>query len=303
MGSKNISYFLIIRLVTTQNPSMTIHTAGACHMKNLQKMLRFIVLFMGVTIFPVFSSVIPKWEIGDWWVVESQYWADLTGIIVGVKPYWTPIQTLKFQIDAVDSIDKEKYFVLSIRDTKDTSIGKNSEVYRFWLRTSDLFVRRFEINYPPTDKLVYVDKVPLSIRHDYLPNEHQSFNIDQFPALPLTIPLFNGSDMIDPIKQRKLNNIIDPKEYSPHEDFIQEVKLIQKNDILSVVHAKLKNQLAQKTQQECKLVLFRDNPFYTKKKEKQYWTSGMPWAIYGEAMNDTIVEKKYWLVETGKAKK
>jgi hypothetical protein len=272
-------------------------------MNKIQKPLGFIVLFVGVTIFPVFSSFVPKWEIGDWWIVESQCWDDPSGIIVGVKPYWTQIQSLKFQIDAVDSIDKEKYFILSIRDAKDTGVGRIPEIYRLWLRAADIFVRRFEINYPPTDKLIYIDKVPLSIHHDYSPNEHQSFNTDPFPALPLTIPLFNSSDTIDPIKQRKQNNINDPKEYSPHEDFIQEVKSIQMNNVLSIVHAKLKNQFLQKTQQDCKLVLFRDNPFYTKKKEKQYWTSGMPWAIYGEAMNDTIVEKKYWLVETGKVKK
>jgi hypothetical protein len=262
----------------------------------------FILLLMSVTIFPVFSSVLPKWEIGDWWIVESQYWADLTGIIVGVKPYWTPIQTLKFQIDAVDSVDKVNYFILSIRDVNDTSSGKNPDVYRFWLRTSDLFVRRFEIDLAPTDKRIY-DKDPLSIRHDYSLNEHQSFNPDQFPALPLTIPLFNGSDTLDPIKQRKQNKLIECKEYSPLGDFIQEVKSIQKNDILSIVHLKLKNQLLKQSHQECNLVLFRDNPFYVKKKEKQYWISGMPWAVYGEATDDTIIDKKYWLVETGKIKK
>ncbi len=275
-------------------------------MTKYRKIISFIVLFVAGTISPVFSSIVPKWEIGDWWIVESQSWYDPSLIARREKqPHWTKIYSWKYVVEAIDTLSQEKYYIVSMKQIPDTGFSYGI-AFRYWLRTSDLFVGRFEIENIPSNYSPQTDP-PRFVHRDYSPKEAQSFNTYNYPIAPLTTPLFSSvMDTINPRKIQKMFSEEEKKRYSSHDcTYIQETKSIEMDEIAKTAHAKLKNKLAKITQQESKLVFFRDNVYDDKirRSEKQYWISGMPWAIYGEATDNNTVVKKYWLVETGKAGK
>jgi hypothetical protein len=278
---------------------------GWNYMKKNKKMVGFLMVCVAVgTIFPAATSMVPQWDIGDWWVVESQYWDDPSGIVLGVKPHWTKIFSWKYVVETTDTISNEKYYVVSMKQIQDTGF-KYQSAFKYWLRISDLFVGRFEIENFPTDHSPETDPARL-VRRDYSPKDLQSFNTFYQPMVPLSIPLFrSGMDTIIPKRDLTYNDE-ERKHYKRHDcEYIQESKSIEINEALNVAHSKFKNRLPKRTQKDSKLVVFSDmeSNDNINRSEKQYWISGIPWAVYGESIENNTLTKKYWLVEIGKGTK
>jgi hypothetical protein len=295
-------------------------------MNSVNKKSGLLLLFLIAMSFTAFASIVPKWKIGDWWVVESQIFA--RSLISGGKPFWWEKQSWNFRVDTLDTIRNERYYVISIRNTNDSQF---SPIFRFWLRTSDLFAARFETENPHYKYPSPKDPSHIA-RREFNPEEPQSHNTDYNPIAPLAIPLLDTS--VNPIvagdfKKNLPISAEERKLFSPHYvPCVQEIKSVGNDEVTKIADTQLKNQLANLSKPACKLIMMKEKYAENNRTEKQYWCEGMPWAIYGEITQNNmktyktysdkgdflgyrtgidttsiIMTKRYWLVKTGKRSK
>jgi len=222
----------------------------------------------------------PAWSVGEWWIVECQVY-DLGKVVKGAKPGWRPAQAWRFQVEKTAKLDGQPYYVVAVTPVKDNSCPYS---FRFWFRVSDRFVGRQELIHPtPTATKPRVIGPP-TVTHDFLGQAAAPFLTDEFPTLPLTMPLFDveqKSVSFAAAREGELTQTVE--EVSP------EVMAKANPDFAAKMRATVT------TQNLLIKVRNADNV-----SESQYWNSGLPFPFYGERFDQTYTSRKYWLVDMGK---
>jgi|WetSurMetagenome_2_1015567.scaffolds.fasta_scaffold06603_4 hypothetical protein len=238
-----------------------------------------VFFFNGLAVAQVVStSAPPAWSVGDWWVVECQVYN--TGKVVrGAKPGWTPRQGWRFEVEGSESIASQPYFVVSIRPE-----GGNRCPYwfRYWFRVSDRYVGRSELHHSEHAASKPNALKPSVVRDDFTDTPPGPFLTDEFPSLPLSMPLFNAN--CKPLAGG------DKSEVSQAFENLADSRVLEKADL----------RMASKLEAEAgrRNLLVRISTL--KITERQYWNSGLPWCLYGERTENGHDFRRYWLVDVGR---
>ena len=252
-------------------------------MRNTFATLCIIFIFFGMAIAQDNISMSPpQWSVGDWWIVESQVY-DAGKVVAGSQPGWRPKQAWRFQVEKIDSIGDQPYFVVSVKP-----INENSSPYsfRFWFRVSDLYVGRQELIHPnPTASKPKVIGPPV-VTKDFSATDAAPFLLTGFPTLPMTVPLFNMEEK--PFSYKAGGRVF---------QLSQELEKVDGLTISEKVDAKLLKKMGADSLNQAMLIKINTKSGIG---ERQYWKDGMPWCIYGERLDKTYTSRRYWLVDMGK---
>lgn len=258
--------------------------------KNFQGILRilawssWVVMVAGTTMAqPIPSLVAPHWSEGDWWVIDCQLYH--TGKIVSgpAKPGWTARQSWKFRVESVESIADQPHYVVSVRPQPDNACPY---WFRYWFRASDRCVSRMELHHPePSEKKTRTIGPPVVVTN-YSDSERSPFLSSDFPALPMTVPLFD----VDPRSKVFAST-------PGHSEIVQQVEEAGRSAVVQNADPLLRPFLD---------TIPKENPRLVKissadgGEEKQYWHVGLPWCAYGERIGPQQMQRRYWLVDMGK---
>ena len=252
-------------------------------MRNTFAALCIIFVFSGMAIAQDSLSVNPpQWAVGDWWIVESQVY-DLGKVVKGSQPGWRPKRAWRFQVEKMDTIGDQSYFVVLIKPVNDNSSPYS---FRFWFRASDRFVGRQELIHPSATSSKPKVIGPPVVTKDFSPTDTAPFLLTGFPTLPLTVPLFA-------IEEKSVF-------FSARGRAFQMSQQLEKVDGLMVsekVDANLQKKMGGESLDHATLIKISSTSGIG---EKQYWKNGLPWCIYGERLDKTYTSRRYWLVDMGK---
>jgi hypothetical protein len=226
----------------------------------------------------VSTSAPPVWSIGEWWVVECQVYN--TGKVRrGAIPGWTPRQGWRFEVEGSESIAGQPYFVVSIRPN---SGNRCPYWFRYWFRASDRYVGRSELHHAEQAASKPGAKGPSVIRQDFADMPPDPYLTDEFPSLPVSMPLFNSR-----------HQLLAGDEKS-------EVSQGFENLAVSEVLEKVDSRMTVKLEAEAgarNLLAVLGTVKFT---ERQYWNSRLPWCLYGERTVNGQDFRRYWLVDVGR---
>jgi hypothetical protein len=226
----------------------------------------------------VSTSAPPAWSVGDWWVVECQVYN--TGKVHrGAIPGWTPRQGWRFEVEGTESIAGQPYFVVSIRPNHG---NRCPYWFRYWFRVSDRYVGRSELNHAEHAASKPSSIWPSVVRQDFTDMSPGPFLADEFPSLPLSMPLFNARHK--------------PLAGDDKSDVSQAFEDLAVSEVLQKVDSRMALKLEAQAGGRNKVVLFRTLEIT----ERQYWNSEMPWCLYGERTENGHDVRRYWLVDVGR---
>lgn len=220
----------------------------------------------------------PKWEVGDWWELDYQYY--VTSIDVKRQPAgydlkegWGKIMRWKYEVVDLDKIGGDDCYVLEARD-------RGTIVLR-WHRISDLLLKQEAYDSPQKREKRKVNSKS-GIMHD--PIKRIVDNVGPVGreanfTLPLGMPLFGVARNISSYKQSLTE--------------------IDKNSLVDKTHDAIRERiLSLLGPRSAKIVINAEGGDYP---ETQYWNSGLPWFVYGEHTRLSGEERsRYWLVDFGK---
>jgi hypothetical protein len=225
----------------------------------------------------------PRWSEGDWWVVDCQLYH--TGKVVAgpAEPGWTPRQSWKFRVDFIESIDDQPHYVVSVRP----QAGNTCPYwFRYWFRASDRRVSRMAMHHPePSDKKARSIGPPVVVTNHSAAEPSPFVSID-FPALPLTVPLFgltSGSGASAPAQGDS--------------DVVQRVEEAGRSAVVRNADPSLKSFLETSSRENSQLIKIIS---VAGSEERQYWLADLPWCSYGERIGPQQMQRRYWLVDMGK---
>ncbi len=223
----------------------------------------------------------PAWSVGDWWTVQCQVY-DLGGVDKRVQPGWRPNQSWHFQVEKIEPLADQPYYVVAV-----TPVQENSSPYsfRYWFRVSDRFIGRQELIHPTPARSKPRIAGPPTATRDFFNGGDAPFFTDEFPTLPVNMPLFNvemGSKDFEPAsgehRSQKVEELSLPAlKEKANPDLIakNEKTLNQRNMLITLAKA-------------------------ANVKDTQHWNMGLPFPVYGETFDRTYTSRRYWLIEIGK---
>jgi hypothetical protein len=223
----------------------------------------------------------PAWSVGDWWTVQCQVY-DLGKIVKGSQPGWRPSQAWRFQVDKIEPLADQDYYVVSITPLQDNSCPYS---FRYWFRVSDRFIGRQELINPTPIPSKPKKIGPPTVTRDFFNGPAAPFLTDEFPTLPVSMPLFNVT---------RESMAFAPGSGEQRSQKIEEVSLpalMQKAN--PELLAKSEKSLSQRN---LRITLDKASNV----SESQYWNTGLPFPVYGERFDQTYTSRRYWLVEVGK---
>jgi len=225
----------------------------------------------------------PKWSVGDYWKVECEVY-DSGKIVKGpVNPGWRAKQTWLFQVEGMENIQDQPYFVVSIKPQGD---NKCPYWFRYWFRETDRHIGRQELHHQSATGGKSRSIGPPVVRKDFPPDAPSPFFADNFPSLPLTTPLFNTDQSLTPFSPRKgISAIYQEVDGTPALNFMSgaEAPLLKKDAPAAPPGNRLVKIIAT-----------------ANKVEQQVWNPGHPWCVYGERAHQGKPSRRYWLVESGR---
>jgi hypothetical protein len=159
--------------------------------------------------------------------------------------------------------------------------------FRYWFRSSDRYVGRYELAHPATTGAKERVIGPPIVRKDFSPTGMTPFFPMNFPTLPMTVPLFGT--------ERR------PVSFGVTHGGVETTQEIKELDGSGVAE-KVESSFLRKIEPG---VLERNNRLITIRttsgiNEQQYWNARLPWCVYGERFDKTFLSKRYWLTEVGK---
>jgi hypothetical protein len=229
------------------------------------------------------SLTAPTWSEGDWWVVECQLYH--TGKVVpgAATAGWTARQSWKFRVESVTSLADQPHYVVTVHPRSDNACPY---WFRYWFRATDRRVSRTELHHPEpsADKTRSIG--PPAVVTDYSDQEPAPFLSGEFPALPMTVPLFDA----DP-RPRVFGSQPGPP------GIVQEVNEAARSALVQNADPRLKSILEVSPPENSRLVSIRSDIDGV---ERQYWLIDLPWCAYGERDGSQQMQRRYWLVDMGK---
>lgn len=223
----------------------------------------------------------PAWSVGDWWTVQSQVY-DEGKIVRGAKPGWRSPQTWRFQVEKMDKLADQDYYVVSITPGKGNSCPYS---FRYWFRVSDRFVGRRELLHPTPAASKPRVIGPPAVAGDFYDQPAAPHFSEDFPSLPATFPLFGATAKTMALGITGAEPVAQKTEEVPLATMMEKAS--------PQLKAKNQNSLAQGN-----LLMTITKPDNVK--ESQYWNQGLPFPVYGERVDNTYTSRRYWLVDAGK---
>lgn len=220
----------------------------------------------------------PVWSVEDWWVVECQVY-NSGKVVRGATPGWSPRQAWRFEVEGSESIAGEPYFVVSIHP-----VAGNLCPYRFryWFRVSDRFVGRSELYHPEPAATKPRTIGPSVIRQDFTDVPPGPYVTDEFPSLPVSMPLFDT-------RPRLLAG-------DDRDGISQAFEGLAMSKVLEKVDPRVASKLEAEGGTNNHLVKLST----LNTAERQYWNSRLPWCVYGERTEKGRDFRRYWLVDAGR---
>lgn len=220
----------------------------------------------------------PPWSVGDWWVVECQVY-DTGKVVRGAKPGWTPRQGWRFEVEGSESMAGQPYFVVSIRPDRGNLCPY---WFRYWFRVSDRYVGRSELHHadPAASKPRSIG--PPVVRQDFAGMPPGPFLSDEFPSLPLAMPLFDAA--------HAMSAGDDESEVSQAFEELPGFRVLEKAD------SRMAARLGARTGNRSLLARIIATSGTT---VRQYWDSELPWCLYGERTENGREFRRSWLVDAG----
>jgi len=222
----------------------------------------------------------PAWSPGQWWVVESQTYN--TGKIRhGDTPGWEPKVGWRFQVQGTEDLGGEPHYVVVVTPLEG---NKCAYTFRYWFRVSDRSLGQREVRHPPRDPEVQKEIGPPVVTRSFNNNPDRLSNFE-FPALPVTIPVFSSRAEVSSAGARlKLS------QRTQATTGISTADMEGKADPVFMATA------GARISPESSLVEISQG---TGVVESQYWNAGLPWCVYGEQSDKTFTSRRYWLVDMG----
>ena len=223
----------------------------------------------------------PTWSVGEWWTVQCQVY-DLGKINKGVQPGWRPSQAWRFQVEKIEQLADQSYYVVSVTPVQDNSCPYS---FRYWFRVSDRFIGRQELVHPTPDPSKPKIIGPPTVTRDFFTGPAAPFLTGDFPTLPVIMPLFavtmksmtfkpaSGEQLSQKVEEVSLAAVM--KKANPDLMAKSEKSLTQGNVLITLTQA-------------------------SNVSESQHWNAGLPFPVYGETFDQTYTSRRYWLVEVGK---
>ncbi len=199
-----------------------------------------------------------------------------------VQPGWRPSQAWRFQVEKIEPLADQSYYVVSV-----TPVQGNSCPYafRYWFRVSDRFIGRRELIHPTPAASKPRTAGPPTVTTDFFNGPAAPFFTDEFPTLPVNMPLFAVNTA--PLA-------FAPASGEPRSQQVAEVSL-------AALMEKANPEMLAKNEKN----LAPQNVLITLSKastvsESQHWNLGQPFPVYGETFDRTYTSRRYWLIEVGK---
>ena len=235
----------------------------------------------------------PNWSVGDWWILNSQVY-DSGKIVPGAEPRWLPPQAWRFQVEGEEWREDQHYFIVAIRPGD----GNPSPYwYRFWFRQSDRYVGRYELHHPESSgskRTRVLDAA--SVGKNFDPAHSLPFLMSKLPALPLTLPVFAEVRQLTSRGVRGNSVRSAPAPYiGPEFELSQEIQTVDAGTFAAKTPDDVEL-LRTRPEKQHVLVTIRTP---TAIREEQYWNPQYPWCLYGQRLENSVVTRRYWLVETG----
>jgi len=245
-------------------------------------LLALLLLFNGIAAGadnPVLAP--PPWSVGDWWVVDCQVYNE--GRISPSEPGWTARQSWRFRVENIDSLAGRPHFIVFIQPEQG-----NSCPYRFrvWFDASSRYVSRYELHHPEPTATKPRRGGPSVVEHDFSDAEPAPLLTGIFPALPLTVPLFD-------VRQESVSFPAGNTEFDIH----QSMEAVDAATALENADPNITGRIDASASNSNRLVRLTTPSDLV---ELQYWNANLPWCTYGERIIRGQVMRRYWLVETGK---
>ncbi len=232
----------------------------------------------------------PTWFVGNWWIVKSQVY-DSGKIVAGATPGWLPPQTWRFDVEKQDSIANQSYFVVAIHPVEDNPCPY---WFRYWFRVSDRYVGRYELHHPKTTSRTTKSLGPSVVRKNFSPDDAAPFFTTKFPALPLTVPLFGIAGNRTTFAAKESTAQAVTSTYTrPEFETIQEIQNIDAETLSKKANQDFLKSLDGISNGGNTLITIQTKSFL---KEVQHWDPELPWCVYGERTENSIVSRRYWLV-------
>ncbi|MCI5138432.1 MAG: hypothetical protein D3922_08450 [Candidatus Electrothrix sp. AR1] len=225
----------------------------------------------------------PQWSVGAWWVIETQAY-NAGGIKAGDDNIgWQGKQAWRFEVSDIEVINNEEYYAVFIRPADENPCPY---VFKFWYRTTDLFVGRYEVLYPETTGGVLTEATK-TVRRELVGETPAPFVIPYFPNLPANIsPLFLGSDT-DTAAAALSENA------SQVGVPVQHIQLLDNVAAMPSPDQRVNSTLTAET--PTRLINIQQGAMV----EKQYWNAQLPWSYYSESEGSSSVTRRSWLVDYG----
>jgi len=230
------------------------------------------------------SDCRPRWEIGDWWTVESQRY-DRGENLPGASPGWLEKESWKFSVEGTNAVGGEFCYRVSVRGQ-----GGNQCPYWFvyWFRMSDLVVLRRQLYQPAGGKSLQAATAPM-VEVNYAPEEAMPFVPPDFPNLPMTTPRFGDSvtNEYSGASERALGKAA--RTFAPKltQDF-------HPGEKLSFAGPAGTKRVGPGTRGGVVVIGRGENKF-----ERQSWDGEHPWHVYAEEWEFGDPVRRSWLADYG----
>ncbi|MCI5223834.1 MAG: hypothetical protein D3924_14470 [Candidatus Electrothrix sp. AR4] len=230
-----------------------------------------------------YAAEAPKWSIGTWWIIESQTY-NSGGIKAGEENIgWEEKQAWRFEVSDTEGIDAATYYVVLIRPIH---ANPCPYVFRFWYRTTDLFVGRYEVLYPETADGI-VSEATRAVRKDFIGTAPTPFVLQNFPNLPANIsPLFLSSSSFSRTLPENPNQPETPGRPVQHIETVPA-------DITFISDPRISSRL--RNEEPTRRVRIQHGA----RSEQQYWNPQLPWSSYSESDGGSSLKRRTWLVDYG----
>ena len=225
----------------------------------------------------------PQWSVGAWWVIETQ--AYNAG---GIKPGddnigWQEKQAWRFEVFDTEVINNDEYYAVFIRPADENPCPY---FFKFWYRTTDLFVGRYEVLYPETTGGVLTEATK-TVRRELAGETPAPFVIPYFPNLPANIsPLFLGSDT-------DTSAVVLAENANQAGVPVQHIQLLDNVAAMPSPDQRISSSLPAET--PTRLINIQQGATV----EKQYWNPQLPWSYYSESEGSSSLTRRSWLVDYG----
>lgn len=236
------------------------------------------------------TAEIPQWSVGTWWVVETQSY-NSGGIKRGEENIgWQAKQAWRFEVSDTEMINNDAYYVVLIRPAEGNPCPY---VFRFWYRTTDLFVGRYEVLYPETSGGVLTETTK-TVRKELTGENPAPFAISYFPNLPANIsPLFLGAEAG---LSENANQTADQTGIPiQHVEMLNSTQAISSAMSAAAPDQRIQASLSEETSTPTRLITIQHGASI----EKQYWNPQLPWSYYSESQGASSLRRRFWLVDYG----